>query len=296
MFGRARRWLDSFRPDVVVGINRRNAELIYPHNARRNYRFGDDKLLAKAHLQAAGVPVPATLAVCDGLYAVDRTIDVLVARDTFVVKPSRASGGAGILALTGRDASGAWLTAGGTRVDRDRLRKHLADIVFGAFGNELEDVAYAEICIQAHPSLQAMWSEGLADVRVLTLKGLPFMAMLRIPTRGSDGRANLHQGGIGAAIDLGTGRITRALCRGQLVDTHPDSGSPLVGGQIPNWPEVLHAASRAALAVPLGYLGVDLVIDHAGRPLVLEINVRPGIEIQNVHGRSIEDALRGALP
>src|SRR5207244_8889482 len=44
-------------------------------------------------------------------------------------------------------------------------------------------------------------SKGIPDVRVVLYRDEPAMAMLRLPTRASNGRANLHQGGIGAGID-----------------------------------------------------------------------------------------------
>jgi alpha-L-glutamate ligase-like protein len=290
-------WLHSLwrDPSAVVGINRRNAELVYPNNERRDYRFADDKLLAKATLATAGLPVAPTLAVCDGLYAVAGTVQRLQSHDAFVVKPSRGSGGAGILVLSGRDGQG-WTTPSGAQVGVDVLRKHLADIVFGAFGKQLGDVAFAEPLVIAHPTFRGLWSEGLCDLRVLTLWGVPFMAMLRIPMQASNGKANLHQGGIGAAIDLSTGRITRAVLRNRSIERHPESGAEIVGVQLPAWAQVVDVAKRAADAVPLGYLGVDIAVDEKEGPLILEVNLRPGLEIQNVHGEGIEQALRRVWP
>ncbi len=60
---------------------------------------------------------------------------------------------------------------------------------------------------------------------------------------------------------------------------------------MPAWAEVLEVSRRAARAVPLGYLGVDVVLDREAGPLVLEINARPGLEIQNVTGQGLGPAL-----
>lgn len=294
MLTRAARLLRQMRKgaDGVVGINRRNVELIYANNARHHYRYADDKLLAKASLEAAHVPVPKTLAVCDGLYSVSDTIRTLRDHGSFVIKPSTASGGKGILVLSERGGASEWLTPSGRMIDLDALKQHLADIVFGVFSTHMSDVAYAEPLVRPHETLRRLWPDGLCDLRVLTLDAVPFMAMLRIPTRASDGKANLHQGGIGAAVDLATGRVVRALSRGEGIERHPESGVELRGLHIPCWGECLDVARAAAKAVPLGYLGVDIVVNEEGRPLVLEVNVRPGLEIQNIHGRSIEDALK----
>ena len=108
----------------------------------------------------------------------------------------------------------------------------------------------------------------------------PAMAMLRLPTRESGGRANLHQGGIGAGVDLETGRTHHAVQRNRMVKTHPDTGSALVGWQVPFWEEVLSMSRKVAEAVGLGYIGVDIVVDGGEGPLLLEANARPGLAIQ----------------
>jgi hypothetical protein len=43
---------------------------------------------------------------------------------------------------------------------------------------------------------------GVPDVRLLIFRGIPAMAMVRLPTRASDGKANLHQGAVGVGIAL----------------------------------------------------------------------------------------------
>jgi len=120
------------------------------------------------------------------------------------------------------------------------------------------------------------------------------VSMIRVPTAQSGGRANLHQGGLGVAVDLVTGRTFRALHRGRTVERHPESGAPLVDLELPGWARVLEVAASAAHAVPLGYLGVDVVVDRTRGPLVLEINARPGLEIQNVVGEGLARALARA--
>lgn len=280
----------------VYGINRRNLALVYPNNDRRHYPLADDKLLAKERFRAAGVPAPETLAVCEGLYAVPGVVEALRGRSQFVVKPANGAGGGGILVVGGWDAgAGCWRRAGGVPLSPGALGRHLADVVFGVHSNQLEDRAFVERRVEPHPLFAGLWGDGLCDLRVVTLRTTPVMAMIRVPTAESGGRANLHQGGLGIAVDLATGRTFRALHRGRAVERHPESGAPLLGLELPAWPAVLDVARRAAAAVPLGYLGVDVVVDREARPLVLEINARPGLEIQNVNGRGLGPALAAAL-
>jgi alpha-L-glutamate ligase-like protein len=275
---------------ALYGINRRNVELIYTHNARRDYPWADDKLKCKARLEAVGVPVPITLAVCRGLFEVSGVVETLKQHENFVVKPARGGGGNGIR-VVGERVGESWKTPGDGRVDDDELRQHLANIVFGTFSKRLEDAAFVERRIVPEALFAEFWGDGVCDLRMLCLEGRTVMAMIRVPTRRSQGRANLHKGGIGVAVETRTGRTYRAVSKRVAITTHPETDVPLLGRQIPSWKAVVEVAENAARAVPLGYVGVDIAIDAKAGPLVLELNARPGLEIQNVCGRSLGDAL-----
>jgi alpha-L-glutamate ligase-like protein len=285
-------WLQ--RREQVVGINRRNVQLVYPHNPREHYNLVDDKLDTKRHLAEVDVPLPAVLGVCEGLFAVPRVIESLLDRDHFVLKPANGSGGDGILVVGDRIERGQWKSPSGKVVHAGSLRRHLADIVFGAYSKDRPDTAFVEERVVPHPTYASLWSRGLCDIRVLTLEARPFMAMVRVPTLESEGRANLHQGGLGLAVDIDTGVTTRAWHDGGTITRHPDTDEPLLGLRLPSWDEVLRTAHRAADALPLRYLGVDIVVDHDGRALLLEANARPGLEIQNVNGQGLAEALAAA--
>ena len=286
------------RRDALYGINRRNVELVYAHNRRGDYPIADDKLLCKELLVKAGVPVAETIVVCDGLFAIARTLEVLEAHEQFVVKPANGSGGEGIVVVGERLGPGRWRRAGGAELTARELHRHLASIVLGAFSGQLEDRVFIERRVVPHDVYRDLWADGLCDLRIITLRGTPFIAMVRVPTAQSGGKANLHQGGLGLAIDLDAGTTVRAVHRGRSVTHHPETGRPLVGLVLPAWEATLDAARRAAGAVPLGYLGVDVVVDRERGPLLLEINARPGLEIQNVCGYGIGAALaaRGLTP
>lgn len=294
--GRLRTFRDEMaamlaRRDELIGINRRNVTLVYPNNPRRFYPEADDKLLAKALFEKAGVPVAPTVAVCEGLFQVPHVVEALLEESELVVKPASSSGGEGILVLKELIEPGRWKRAGGREVTADDLRHHLAETVFGAYSGALEDKAFVERRIFPHALFEELWRDGLCDVRIITLATVPIFAMVRVPTAMSGGRANLHQGGLGLAVDLDTGRTVRALHKKQWVERHPESGAALLGLELPDWPGILAVAKKAAAAVRLGYLGVDIVVDKDRGPLVLEVNARPGLEIQNVHGAGLGKAL-----
>jgi glutathione synthase/RimK-type ligase-like ATP-grasp enzyme len=72
-----------------------------------------------------------------------------------------------------------------------------------------------------------------------------------------------------------------------MIERHPDSGSRLDNRFVPQWEQVLEVSRQAQRAIPLGYVGVDVCVDRRRGPLVLEVNARPGLEIQNVRGRGL---------
>lgn len=287
-----RRWRRAHeRLSLVFGMNRRNVELVYAHNPRRHYPLADDKILCKQVLQAAGVPVAPTIAIGRGLFEVDAVLDALLGREQFVVKPASGSGGDGIIVIGARTATG-WRTAKGRDIAVHELRQHLANITFGTFSKGIEDRLLIEERVEPDPLYAAFWPDGVCDLRIIVLRGAPVLAMVRVPTGRSGGRANLHQGGIGVAVDIHGGTTYRALCRGQAVEVHPESGERLVGRELPAWDACMTAALGAAAAVPLGYLGVDICVDRRWGPVILEINARPGLEIQNICGVPLGEALR----
>ena len=289
--GLRRQW-KSMRSSVepVFGMNRRNVELVYAYNRRRDYPLADDKIVCKEILREAGIPVSPTVAICRGLFEVDAVLEDLAQRENFVVKPASGSGGDGILVL-GRRLEQGWETPKGRPVGLDELRQHLANITFGAFSKQLEDRALIEERIEPHALFDAFWPDGVCDLRIIVLEGEPIMSMVRVPTRRSGGRANLHQGGIGVAVDITTGISHRAMSQGRSLEIHPESGERLIGRQMPDWDRCLDIARRSDACMPLGYLGVDLCIDAKLGPVVLELNVRPGLEIQNVCALALGDAL-----
>ncbi len=278
------------RAATVLSMNRRNLHYIYTRNARKHFPLADNKLLAKEVLVAAGVRMPATYRTYSYYYEVRNLERDLAGYHDFVIKPARGSGGNGIIVIVGRSGRD-WQGISGKIYTLYDLQKHISDIIFGIYSFDLGDQAIIESRITQHAGMQELSPLGLADVRVIMCDDLPVMSMTRVPTRQSEGKANLHQGALGVAIDIASGVTTHARFLGQSVELHPDSGIPLIGRTLPFWPEVLELAQRAARAVPLKYLGVDISISPDG-PQLLEINVRPGLEIQNVNGRGMLSVLQ----
>ncbi len=273
------------RAEAVLSMNRRNLDYIYTRNQRTHFPLADNKLLAKEILVPAGVRMPETYRTYGFFYELRNLEQDLGAYLDFVIKSAQGSGGNGIIVIVGRRGRD-WLGISGKVYTLYDLQKHISDIIFGVYSFDLGDQAIIESRIVQHPEMQALSPLGLADVRLIMCDDRPVMAMTRIPTRQSEGKANLHQGALGVAIDIASGITTQAQFLGQPIDRHPDSGMQLIGREIPFWPQIVELAVKAAGAVPLKYLGVDISVATDG-PQLLEINVRPGLEIQNVNGRGM---------
>lgn len=264
----------------VMGMNRRNGLFIGPLNPRHRYPDVDNKRLTKALAARAGIPTPDLYAVVETNHRL-REVPALVAeRPTFVVKPARGAAGNGIILVTGHDRAG--LTkASGERLTWEEITYHIASILSGVHSLEgLEDEALIEALVEVDPVFAAVTFRGVPDIRVVVYRGVPVMAMVRLPTRRSDGRANLHQGALGVGVSLGSGVTGSAVQGRQVVTRHPDTGHAVSGIEVPHWPSILEIAARAYEMTGLGYLGVDLVLDRVRGPVLLELNARPGLAIQ----------------
>ncbi len=279
----------------VLGINARNIRFIARLNAVHWMTVANDKQATKRHLDDAGVPTPRTLLSVASEHELDHRRGVLAGAGGFALKPASGSQGQGIVLFAGADGEGFRLLDGRTWT-YEALRAHVRDVTRGLHGGGDEpDRALFEELIQPDEFSRAVAPAGIADLRVLVVCGRPAAAMLRVPTRQSGGRANLHQGAAGFSVEIGTGRIGGGTHEGRAVEAHPDSGLRLAGLEVPHWPEVLRIARAAQQAVPLGYAGVDICLDARYGPVVLEINARPGIEIQNALQKGLLPELQQAL-
>ncbi len=265
----------------VLTMNQRNLHYIYPHNQRHYFPIADDKLLTKEVLRDAAVAVPETLLTYDAFYSLRTLEQELAPHSDFVIKPARGSGGGGIVVITRKEGD-TWYSGGGTPYNVEKIKRHITDIIFGVYSFGLSDVAIIEQRIDQHPLMCKLSPLGLADVRLIMHKHEPILCMCRIPTEASDGKANLHQGALGIGIDINSGVSTHALLKDQLVTHHPDTGVNLIGNTIPYWERVIKMSRAAAEHVPLKYLGIDISIGTE-TPVLLEINVRPGLQIQNAN-------------
>ncbi|WP_281558932.1 sugar-transfer associated ATP-grasp domain-containing protein [Thalassomonas sp. RHCl1] len=275
------------KDEAVIGINERNREIVYRLNNAKDLLLAADKLKTKQLLAEHNIAVPGTVFSCPSHSQVDQLDAILAEHHEFVIKPNCGSQGNGIVVITAREGE-TFTSAGGKCWTVQMLKDHVSDIISGSFSQHGEqDIAYIEPLIKQDSRLQTLASGGLADIRVIVANKVVIAAMLRLPTAKSQGKANLHQGAIGASVCLETGKLTHASLQGKSLTHHPDTGVVLAGFAVPYWPEILEMSRACAHAMPLGYLGVDICIDQQQGPQVLEVNGRPGLEIQNVQQKSL---------
>jgi alpha-L-glutamate ligase-like protein len=275
----------------LLGINERNLKYIKPNNPPKAKKIADDKLLTKKILSLNNINTPTLIGEIKNFNELDK-FNFSKLPGSVVVKPKKGFGGEGIIVFFSKDKNGEWVKADKTRYSERDLKNHIRGILEGNFSLKNEpDVAFFEERVLMHPDFKKYSYRGIPDVRIIVYNNVPVMAQLRLPTKESDGKANLHAGGVGVGIDIASGITTTAVHHDHFVDSHPDSGLSLRGIKIPYWNKILDLAVKSQQMTGLGYIGVDIVVDRVKGPLILELNARPGLAIQIANN----DGLKGRL-
>ncbi len=264
----------------VLGLNQRNAEYTLWHNSRHLYPLVDDKLITKRLAEKAGIAVPKLYGVIEIERQIRDLPHLLHPYQDFVIKPAQGSGGDGIVVISGRRKE-RYRKVSGQLIGQEELNHHVSNTLSGLYSlGGHPDKALIEYRVQFDPIFEPISFQGVPDIRIIVFLGVPVMAMVRLPTKMSDGKANLHQGAIGAGIDLATGKTLSGVWNNEIITEHPDTENSIQGIQIPHWDIMLNIAARCYELTGLGYQGVDIVLDRNQGPLILELNARPGLNIQ----------------
>ncbi|WP_152206394.1 alpha-L-glutamate ligase-like protein [Marinobacter changyiensis] len=276
----------------MLNMNQRNVGYIGKYNDRRMFPLVDNKLKTKLLATEYEVTTPKLLQVITQQHEISHFRERADALEGFAIKPAKGSGGKGILVILRREGD-SYIKASGAAITVGTLERHLSNILAGLYSlGGAPDVAIVEDLIQSAPSLAKYSFQGVPDIRIVVFQGYPVMAMLRLATKASDGKANLHQGAVGVGLDIATGRGLNAVQYNRPVLLHPDNGLALGHIVIEAWKTMLLMASRCYEATGLGYMGVDLVVDAQQGPLLLELNARPGLAIQMANGRGLRPRLQ----
>src|SRR3989344_2368187 len=264
----------------ILGLNSRGTLFTGKYNSRKAKRIADSKLQTDRVLRHAGVAHPKIFTKFKTPNEVF-DFDWNSLPDAFALKPSRGLGGEGIIVVKKKISDVVWMTSSKQQVTAEDLKIHILDILEGAFsmGNE-PDSAFIQEYVGIHRAFRRWAYRCTPDIRIIVFNKVPVMAMLRLPTKESGGRANLHQGALGLGVDITTGITTKAVYNSNLIRYKPGTERKLNGIKIPQWEEILKIAVSCQEVSSLGYLGVDIVLHPEKGPMVLELNSQPGLQIQ----------------
>ena len=272
----------------ILGINNRVGRYILRHNKRANYPLVDNKVLTAQRAEAWGIAMPENYLIVENYGSLKNLHLKLQSYSHFVIKPANGSQGNGIIVIKeivqeqiNGETRFLYRRSNDKLMEIDEVKHHISGILSGLYSlSGQSDTAIIQAKIDKHPIFDHYSFGGIPDIRVIVFEGFPVMSMVRLPTRSSDGRANLHQGAIGAGLSMKNGWTTNAVIKNQVIDAHPDTGHHLSGLRLPYWPEILELAARCYDMVELGYLGADIVLTPDQGPILLELNARPGLAIQ----------------
>lgn len=275
----------------IIGMNRRNIHYIGRYNSRALYPLVDDKLKTKLLAEKHGIATPALIGTITTQFGIKQLRNILDSRQGFVIKPAKGSGGKGILVIDGVSGDH-YLKPSGQLLSLEDVKRHVSNILSGLYSlGGSPDVAVIETLINFDERFDRYTYEGVPDIRVIVFKGYPVMAMVRLSTAASDGKANLHQGAVGVGIDIATGQAVRGVQHDRTIGHHPDTGHELTQLHITGWETLLQLAASCYEVTGLGYLGTDMVLDREHGPMLLELNARPGLAIQMANGEGLRPRL-----
>lgn len=269
----------------ILGINQRNLAYIQPYNSQEAQHIADDKVLTKEILEKAEVPTTRILSLIKSARQLQKFNFELLPK-SFVVKPVSGVEGGGIEIIFNKDKTGTYICTNGKKMDEETLRNHILNILEGRFShNYLPDHCLIEERVQPHHRFRYYTYKGTPDVRILLFRRIPVMAMIRWPTKESEGKANASKGAVASGIDIATGITTHSLQEDSTGTMHrieyvPGTHLRYSGFKIPYWERMLQYAVRAAKASGLGFCAADFLVDRELGPLLVEMNARPGLRIQ----------------
>ena len=275
----------------VLGMNARNYDIIAKSNKRRLYPLVDDKVQTKKLANEVGINTPRLIGIVEVQNEVDKFLDLVKDYKEFVIKPAHGSGGKGVLVIKQYDAEN-FVTASEKVLTYNEVYQHISNILSGLYSlGGKYDIALIEEMVHFSNQFQDFSYQGIPDVRVIVYQGFPALAMMRLATKESGGRANLHQGAVGVGIDVRTGQAISAVSHNLPIAMHPDTKADLMELKVPFWREHLEIAVKGYEMTGLGYLGADIVLDKFRGPMMLELNARPGLAIQIANNRGLRNIL-----
>ncbi|KQY68598.1 hypothetical protein ASD39_04130 [Sphingomonas sp. Root50] len=247
-------------------------------NARRGADVRDvqDKARFSAICEAHGLPAIPTLAAFRDGRQILPDLPFAPEEPDLWVKGLTGSGGQG---------AAHWRRERGSYRDGNGVRVAVADVA----DRMAKEDCIVQPRIANHPAVADITNGALASLRVVTGlsegRAVALAAMLYLPS----GTRTTSIAGIGCAIDLARGVLTRALDfrnDAREIEVHPDTGNAIVGRTLPFWQESLRLATDAHQRAfdRFVFLGWDVALAEGG-PLLLEANAGwSALHLQRLNG------------
>jgi len=253
--------------------------------------FSTKKVLSKAN-----IPTPRLITIINNRAELN-ALDLSTLPNSFVVKPVHGIEGRGIEIFYNRDKQNNWIKGDGSKVSPADFYQLALATLDGRYSLHQEpDKILIEERVKAHKKFKYYTYKGTPDVRILAFNRIPIMSYIRIPTKESEGKANLALGALGIGIDMAKGITTTAIAgKSGDIEYIPGTKLPVSGLQIPYWDKILRYAIEAQIATELNFAAVDFLIDRELGPMIVELNARPGLSIQLANDDGLRWRLRKAL-
>jgi alpha-L-glutamate ligase-like protein len=209
----------------------------------------------------------------------------------FVVKPNWGFWGKWILVFTEISPDWCYVTNDSKIFSKKDLLAHFRNILDWFYSLSWNrDKVLIEKKIELDEEIELLWKYWLPDIRIITFNMVPVMAMLRVPTKASNWKANLHIWACWVGIDIWTGKLTYITSNSKIIKSIPGIWD-VRWLKLPRWDEALALAVKVQQVTKIWYIGCDIVLDKIDWPLVLEINIRPWLEVQVANMAPLKDRL-----
>ena len=280
-----------FKTYWLLGQNSRNLNYIKWHNTKIAKKLADSKLKTKEFLRANSIAIPDTIATLNNWDVINESIFEKL-EPPFVVKPNGWFWGKGILVFNELSADWNYVTNDFKVFTKQELLSHFRDILDWFYSLSWNrDKVLIEKKIELDEEIELLWKYGLPDIRVIVFNMVPVMAMLRVPTEASNWKANIHAGACAVWVDIWTWKLTYITSYSKMIKSIPGIWD-VRGLKLPGWDKVLALAVKSQQVTKIWYLGCDIVLDKVEWPLVLELNIRPWLEVQVANLSPLKDRLK----
>jgi len=268
-----------FKNYWILGQNARNLNFISKYNDDLAKSLADSKIKTKEFLSKKWVKIQESLAVIKNHKELE-DFDLNSLPLPFVVKPNSGYWWKWIIVFEKKDKENNFITTDLEKYSLKNLQNHISDILDGFYSlSGSRDRAIFERKIILDHSIELLWKFWLPDIRVIVFNSVPVIAMMRVPTANSKWKANLHMWACWLWVDIWSGKITYITQFRKMIKSIPGIWD-VRWVEIPHWEEILKLAVKVQQVTNIWYIWCDIVLDNNFGPLLLEMNVRPGLEVQ----------------